>query len=70
VSNPTRKSHSAWNWILVLPLFGLLFPGLYARQTPEILGFPFFYWYQVAWVLVTGVLTGIVYLATERKNSK
>jgi hypothetical protein len=66
VSNSTRKSRSAWNWILVLPLFGLLFPGFYSRQTPELLGFPFFYWYQIAWVLGTGILTGIAYLLTDQ----
>jgi len=30
-------------------------------------GFPFFYWYQFAWVPLSAVLTGIVYLVTRRR---
>jgi hypothetical protein len=67
VNSPRSRSRSAWQWILVLPLIGLLFPGLYARSTPELFGFPFFYWYQVAWVLITGLLTAVAYFASERK---
>ena len=63
-SQPT--SRSALTWILVLPLVGLIFPGFYARSTPELLGFPFFYWYQIAWVVLTGLLTAIAYFAGER----
>jgi Protein of unknown function (DUF3311) len=50
----------------VLPVIGLLFPGLYARSTPELFGFPFFYWYQIAWVLITGLLTAVAYFASEQ----
>jgi hypothetical protein len=67
VSSPRSKSRSAWTWILVLPLIGLLFPGIYARATPELFGFPFFYWYQIAWVLITGMLTAIAYFISEAK---
>jgi hypothetical protein len=31
--------------------------------TPELFGFPFFYWYQLLWVLISAVLAGIVYIA-------
>jgi hypothetical protein len=67
VASPRSKSRSAWNWILVLPVFGLIFPGLYARATPELFGFPFFYWYQIAWILITGALTAIAYFINESK---
>lgn len=67
MSSPRSRSRSALQWLLILPLAGLLFPGLYARATPEVFGFPFFYWYQIAWVLITGLLTAIAYFAGERK---
>ncbi len=54
-------------WVLVLPLIGLLLPGIYARATPELFGFPFFYWYQIAWVVITGVLTAVTYFISESK---
>jgi hypothetical protein len=60
-----RRRLSAWNWLLVLPVLGLIFPALYARATPTLFGFPFFYWYQFAWIIVTGLITAIVYFATR-----
>ena len=47
--------------LLAIPFAGLLYPPLYARHDPELLGFPFFYWYQLAWVPLAAVLTIIVY---------
>jgi hypothetical protein len=56
-----RKRSAHWNWLLLLPACGLLFPGIYARETPTLLGFPFFYWYQFLWVLLTAGITALVY---------
>lgn len=61
--NRTRRTR--WNWLLVLPLVLLIYPGLYARNEPVWLGFPFFYWYQFAVVLITAALTGLVYWMTR-----
>jgi hypothetical protein len=58
-----------WNWLLLLPFAGLLWVPLYARQTPELFGFPFFYWYQFVWVIVSAALTGLVYRLTSRGES-
>jgi hypothetical protein len=55
----------AWYLLLALPVLGLLYPPLYARHDPELFGFPFFYWYQFAWVLGAAALTLIVYRATK-----
>ena len=54
------KPNKHWNWLLLLPAFGLLFPALYAHDTPRLFGFPFFYWYQFAWVFVTAAITGLM----------
>ena len=32
---------------------------------PSLFGFPFFYWYQIAWVPVSSLLTWFVYRATR-----
>jgi hypothetical protein len=50
-----------WLLLLALPYLGLCFPAIYARATPTLFGFPFFYWYQFAWVIMTSCLLGIVY---------
>jgi len=57
-----------WAWLLVVPLVLLVYPGFYARSTPELFGFPFFYWYQFAWVPVTSLLIWIVYRDGVRKG--
>jgi len=60
----SQPNRTLW-WLLLLPFVALLVPGLYARQSPELFGFPFFYWYQFAWLLVTCGLTAIVYLRSR-----
>ena len=35
------------------------------RVEPAWIGIPFFYWYQLLWVIIGAVLTAIVYFATE-----
>jgi predicted membrane-bound dolichyl-phosphate-mannose-protein mannosyltransferase len=62
-SKPSTKSRTpVWVWIvLAAPYAGLLFPQIYARATPTLFGFPFFYWYQMAWVVATSLLLSLVY---------
>jgi hypothetical protein len=62
----TTRSHRGWYLLLVLPFLGLLYPPLYAKSDPELFGFPFFYWYQFAWVPLTAALTFIVYKKVRR----
>jgi hypothetical protein len=57
-----------WAWLLVVPLVLLVYPGMYARMTPELFGFPFFYWYQFAVVIATALLTGAVYWLTQPRG--
>lgn len=52
-------------WLLVIPFVATLFPGLYAKSGPELFGLPFFYWYQLLWIVLSGVMTGVVYLVTR-----
>jgi hypothetical protein len=58
-----------WLLLLLLPYAGLCFPQVYNRADPAVLGFPFFYWYQFAWVILTSAILGIVYLRMKRKSS-
>jgi len=57
-----------WYLLLAVPFVALLYPPLYAREDPELFGFPFFYWYQFAWVFIAVTLTVIVYRATKRSE--
>jgi hypothetical protein len=48
-------------FLLLLPFIGLLAVPLYNRETPELFGFPFFYWYQFMWGPLTSLLIWIVH---------
>ncbi|HEU5481149.1 MAG TPA: DUF3311 domain-containing protein [Candidatus Tumulicola sp.] len=55
--------------LLVLPFVGTLIPGLYNRAQPALFGMPFFYWYQLGWVILTAGLLGlVVYLTRDGRD--
>ncbi len=51
--------------LLLLPFVGLMIVPFYNIKDPSLFGFPFFYWYQLAWVPLTSLLTFIVYRSTR-----
>ncbi|WP_461078783.1 DUF3311 domain-containing protein [Streptomyces deserti] len=51
---------------LIAPFVAMLWVGSYAKTDPVFIGIPFFYWYQMAWVLISTVLTGIAYKLWQR----
>lgn len=65
IGGMNERGRRHWKWLLVFPLLLLVYPGMYARSTPELFGFPFFYWYQFAVVIATALLTGVVYWLTR-----
>lgn len=56
-----RKYNKWWLLPLLLPYVALCFPQIYARADPTLLGFPFFYWYQLAWVVLASIIMALVY---------
>jgi hypothetical protein len=58
-SEPPKRH---WIRILfVLPFIAMLWVSSYNRLTPELFGFPFFYWYQLLWVIMSAAIAGIIY---------
>ena len=53
-------------FLLLLPFVGLLWVPFYNGTSPALFGFPFFYWYQLAWVPLTSLLIWIVYRSEPR----
>lgn len=63
--DPPRKRTVTWIAITVLllaSLVGMLWVPFYARATPKLGDFPFFYWFQLIWMPVVMVLCYIAYL--------
>ena len=51
---------------LIAPFVAMLWVGSYAKTDPAFIGIPFFSWYQMAWVLISTVLTMIAYKLWQR----
>jgi hypothetical protein len=65
--NGAQSKRGAWSWwylLFVIQFVAVLWPPFYNSVEPAFMGLPFFYWYQLLWVLVSAVITVIVYLAT------
>jgi hypothetical protein len=52
--------------LLVIAIVAPLLVNTYSSETPRLWGFPFFFWYQLLWVLIASVLTFGAYLIVER----
>ena len=64
-----RHTGSRWWYLLLLiPIVGLLWTPIYAKPDPELFGFPFFYWYQFAWVPLSVAITYFVYTRTRTRG--
>lgn len=51
---------------LVAPFVAMLWVGSYAKSDPAFGGIPFFYWYQMLWVLISTALTMTAYKLWQR----
>jgi hypothetical protein len=69
-SNPPGRSPARWTIALVLLLIAVastLVVPIYARTTPKLGAFPFFYWYQLVLVPVIAILCWIAYLLVRTR---
>jgi hypothetical protein len=68
VLDDARKKRGGWSWwylLFVVQFAVALWPPLYNRVAPAWNGMPFFYWFQLLWVIVSAVFTAVVYFATD-----
>ncbi len=49
--------------LFVLPFIAMLWVSSYNRIEPSLFGFPFYYWYQLLWVLLGAAIAGVIYKA-------
>jgi uncharacterized RDD family membrane protein YckC len=64
-SNSRTRLSRWWRWLLVLPFIALLWVPFYNSVEPTLGGFPFFYWYQFLWLLITSGLIIFLYYRAE-----
>lgn len=64
-ANRKRDGWSWWYVLFLLQFAAVLWPPFYNRVEPVLLGLPFFYWYQLLWVIISALITAVVYIATD-----
>ncbi len=60
---PLRRA--ALGCCLLAPVVALVWVPWYNSRTPSLGGMPFFYWYQLLWVVITAVLMTAAHLLTR-----
>ena len=66
--SPPRTNIAAWavaTILLLVCIGGTFWVPIYARTTPKLGDFPFFYWYQLIWVPVVAILSWLCSLLTK-----
>jgi hypothetical protein len=67
-----EQQRSSWlrrHWprlLFLIPFFAMMWVPSYNRIEPTLGGVPFFYWYQLAWILLGAVIVLVVF-ALDRK---
>lgn len=67
--SPRGRPSRHWLWLLLLPWIAMVWVPSYNKAEPALWGFPFFYWYQLAWVLISAVITALVYTMTKPQDA-
>lgn len=52
-------------WLLIIPFVASLWVPFYNSIEPTWQGIPYFYWYQLLWIILGAVITAFVYFMTR-----
>jgi Protein of unknown function (DUF3311) len=67
MTGPPARGRGRWQWLLLVPIVAPLVIVLYNGDGPRLLGFPRFYWLQLALLLLGAGTTTLVYRMTKRR---
>ena len=65
---PRSHARRWWYLLFLIQFIAVLWPPFYNRAEPRWWGMPFFYWYQLLWVIIGAACTATVYLATRDRE--
>ena len=69
MAKPASKASWLQHWpraLLIIPFIAALWVPSYNRIEPALGGVPFFYWYQLAWILIGAAIVLTVYAIETR----
>lgn len=56
-----EKANTRWYWLLLIPYIAIFWLPSYNSVEPVAFGVPFFYWYQLLWVVLSTLVIGVVF---------
>jgi hypothetical protein len=69
MDKPAQKRRLRFTYLLLLIPYGaMLWVPFYNRIEPKIAGVPFFYWYQLLWIVLGAAVLLPAYLTDRRGN--
>ena len=67
MDKPAAKRQFRLSYLLLfIPYVAMLWVPYYNRIEPQLAGIPFFYWYQLLWIVLGAVLLLPAYFAATR----
>ena len=64
-----RRGFRPIHLLLLVPYVAVLWVPFYNRIEPQLAGIPFFYWYQLMWIVLGAAVLLPVYIIEERGRS-
>lgn len=65
-SKTRRKGLHPLTLLLLIPYAAMMWVPFYNRVAPELAGIPFFYWYQMLWIVLGAAVMLPIYFREER----
>jgi len=63
---PAKRGFRPIYLLLVLPFLAMMWVPSYNRIEPELAGIPFFYWYQMLWIVLGALILLPVYFGARK----
>ena len=63
-----RRGFRLIHLLLIVPYVAMMWVPIYNRIDPRIAGIPFFYWYQLVWIVLGAAVLLPIYLSEERRG--
>lgn len=64
------KANTRWYWLLLIPYIAIFWLPSYNRVEPVAFGVPFFYWYQLLWVVLSTLVIGVVFHFAHNRRKR
>jgi membrane protein implicated in regulation of membrane protease activity len=69
-AQPSTGTKVAAGILVLIPVVALMLVPTYTKATPRLWGFPFFYWYQLLWLVLSTACVVAAYFLLNRTTRR